>query len=99
MHPHRGRSSRRGALPARLDAAVSQGISSAECHTPGLSRDEPRGMTRITHRARWAAEIVLVVAVFAAGLLVFFTARAKIDSDEGNWIGTTRYFETLFVEH
>jgi hypothetical protein len=41
---------------------------------------------------------LLVVGVFLAALLVFFTARAKIDSDEGNWIGTTRYFETFFVE-
>ena len=47
---------------------------------------------------RRVAETVLVLGVFLAALLVFATARAKIDSDEGNWIGTTRYFETYFVE-
>ena len=55
-------------------------------------------MTRLSPRLRWAGEAVLVIAVFAAALAVFFTAKAKIDSDEGNWIGTTRYFETFFIE-
>ena len=36
--------------------------------------------------------------LFLAALLVFGTARTKIDSDEGNWIGTTRYFETYFIQ-
>ena len=36
-------------------------------------------------RRRNAAEILLVVAVFAVALLVFATAKAKIDSDEGIW--------------
>jgi hypothetical protein len=56
-------------------------------------------MTSLSPRLRWTAEILLVLGVFAAGLLVFFTAKTKIDSDEGNWIGTTRYFETLFIQH
>jgi 4-amino-4-deoxy-L-arabinose transferase-like glycosyltransferase len=55
-------------------------------------------MTHTSSRLRLAGEAALIVAVFAAGLLVFFNAKAKIDSDEGNWIGTTRYFETFFVE-
>jgi hypothetical protein len=56
-------------------------------------------MTRLPPRLRWTIEILLVVGVLSGALLVFFTSKAKIDSDEGNWIGTTRYFETLFVEH
>jgi len=48
---------------------------------------------------RRIAEASLVVGVFLAALLVFATAKAKIDSDEGNWIGTTRYFETYFIQH
>ena len=56
-------------------------------------------MTQISHRVRRAGEVALVVLVFAVALAVFWTAKAKIDSDEGNWIGTTRYFETFFVEH
>src|SRR5215212_1775316 len=51
-----------------------------------------------SYRLRWAGEVALVVLVFAVALGVFWTAKAKIDSDEGNWIGTTRYFETFFVE-
>jgi 4-amino-4-deoxy-L-arabinose transferase-like glycosyltransferase len=42
--------------------------------------------------------VSLVIVVFAAARAVFWTTKAKIDSDEGNWIGTTRYFETFFVE-
>jgi hypothetical protein len=55
-------------------------------------------MTRTASRLRLAGEVILALAVFAAASLVFFNAKAKIDSDEGNWIGTTRYFETFFVE-
>jgi hypothetical protein len=55
-------------------------------------------MMRGVSQRRRAAEILLVVGVFAVALLVFATAKAKIDSDEGNWIGTTHYFETYFVE-
>src|SRR4051812_38046354 len=55
-------------------------------------------MTQASSRLRWAGEAVLVLAVFAAALVTFFNAKAKIDSDEGNWIGTTRYFETFFVQ-
>src|SRR3954469_25005480 len=55
-------------------------------------------MTRLSPRLRWAGETSLAVVVFAVALGVFWTAKAKIDSDEGNWIGTTRYFETFFVE-
>jgi hypothetical protein len=47
---------------------------------------------------RRAAEILLVVGVLAAGLLVFSTAKAKLDSDEVNKIGTSHYFKTYFVE-
>ncbi|MCC6175236.1 MAG: glycosyltransferase family 39 protein [Chloroflexi bacterium] len=50
-------------------------------------------------RYRLAAEGLLVFAVLAVSLEVFFSARAKLDSDEAEWIGTTRYFQTLFVEH
>ena len=50
----------------------------------------------ISQRRR-IAEAVLVLGVFLAALVVFGTARATIDSDEGDWIGTTRYFETCFV--
>jgi hypothetical protein len=55
-------------------------------------------MTRASSRLRLAGEVILAVAVFVAASSVFFSAKAKIDSDEGNWIGTTRYFETFFVE-
>jgi len=55
-------------------------------------------MLTLPRPLRWAGELLLVLAVFAAALPIFFTAKAKIDSDEGNWIGTTRYFETFFVE-
>src|SRR4051812_36747743 len=55
-------------------------------------------MTRLSPRLRWAGEAALVIAIFAVALAVFFTAKAKIDSDEGNWIGTTRYFETFFID-
>jgi 4-amino-4-deoxy-L-arabinose transferase-like glycosyltransferase len=54
-------------------------------------------MTGVSRRLRWAGEASLVIVVFAVALAVFWTAKAKIDSDEGNWIGTTRYFETFFV--
>ena len=47
---------------------------------------------------RRLVEASLVLGVFLAALLVFGTAKAKIDSDEGNWIGTTRYFETYFIQ-
>ena len=47
---------------------------------------------------RRLVEAALVLGVFLAALVVFGTAKAKIDSDEGNWIGTTRYFETYFVQ-
>ena len=40
----------------------------------------------------------MVVGVFLAAVLDFAMAEAKIDSDEGNWIGTTRFFETYFIE-
>jgi ABC-type amino acid transport system permease subunit len=56
-------------------------------------------MHRVSRHPRLTIELLLPVSVLVAGLVVFFTARAKIDSDEGNWIGTTRYFETLFVDH
>ena len=56
-------------------------------------------MTTLARRLRWTVEILIPVGVLVASLFVFFNARAKIDSDEGNWIGTTRYFQTLFVEH
>jgi hypothetical protein len=49
-------------------------------------------------RRRNAAESLLVIGVFAVALFVFATAKAKIDSDEGNWIGTTHYFETFFLQ-
>ena len=51
-----------------------------------------------TSPRRRIAEAVLVLGVFLGALLVFGTAKAKIDSDEGNWIGTTRYFETYFIQ-
>ncbi|MFN8637496.1 MAG: glycosyltransferase family 39 protein [Chloroflexota bacterium] len=54
-------------------------------------------MKLLSPRLRWTAELLLVLGVLAAGLLVFFSAKAKIDSDEGNWIGTTAYFETFFI--
>jgi hypothetical protein len=55
----------------------------------------------MTPSARWlrrAVEILIPLVVLAVALDVFFDAKAKIDSDEGNWIGTTRYFETFFVD-
>ena len=55
-------------------------------------------MTLLSRHTRQTLDVLLVLAVFSAWLLVFFTAKAKIDSDEGNWIGTTRYFETFFVD-
>ncbi|MCC7104379.1 MAG: glycosyltransferase family 39 protein [Chloroflexi bacterium] len=55
-------------------------------------------MMKLPRPLRWAGEALLVLAVFSAALPVFFTAKAKIDSDEGNWIGTTRYFQTYFVD-
>ena len=55
-------------------------------------------MTPLVRRARWAVEILLPICVFVASLNVFLGAKAKIDSDEGNWIGTTVYFQRFFVE-
>jgi hypothetical protein len=55
-------------------------------------------MTRLAHQARWAVEILLPILVFVASLNVFLGTKAKIDSDEGNWIGTTVYFQRFFVE-
>ncbi|MCC7370913.1 MAG: glycosyltransferase family 39 protein [Chloroflexi bacterium] len=52
----------------------------------------------MAHRTRWALEILLPVCLFVASLSVFWGAKAKIDSDEGNWIGTTRYFVAFFVD-
>lgn len=51
-------------------------------------------------RRRWLllGELVLVAAVLAAAVLAFSRARAKADGDEAEWIGTSRYFLTLFVE-
>jgi len=55
-------------------------------------------MTGDISQRRRIAEALVVVGLFLAALLVFGTAKAKIDSDEGNWIGTTRYFETYFID-
>src|SRR5262245_55501160 len=51
-----------------------------------------------TSPRRRVAEAILVLGVFLGPLLVVRTVRAKIDSAEGNWIGTTRYFETYFIQ-
>ncbi len=56
-------------------------------------------MMKQTPALRWTAELLVVLTVFSVVLTVFFNAKAKIDSDEGEWIGTTRYFQTLFIEH
>jgi len=37
---------------------------------------------RACHRLRWAGEVALVALVFAVALGDFWTAKAKIDSDE-----------------
>jgi Dolichyl-phosphate-mannose-protein mannosyltransferase len=52
-------------------------------------------------RRRWRllGEVVLVAAVLAAAILTFSGSRAKADGDEAEWIGTSRYFSTLFVDH
>ena len=47
---------------------------------------------------RLLGEVTLVVCVLAVALSTFARARAKFDSDEADWIGTSRYFQTLFVE-
>ena len=52
--------------------------------------------------SRWirlVAEIGLALAVLVVAGSVFFDGRVKIDSDEAEWIGTTRYFQLYFVEH
>jgi len=48
---------------------------------------------------RLIAETALLLAVLATAGVVFGTAKAKLDSDEAEWIGTTRYFQRYFVDH
>lgn len=48
---------------------------------------------------RLIADASLLVAVLVVAGAVLLNASTKIDSDEINWIGTTRYFELLFVDH
>src|SRR5688500_2315094 len=55
-------------------------------------------MTPLARRARWAVEVLLPPCVFVVSLNVFLGAKAKVDSDEGNWIGTTVYFQRFFIE-
>ena len=47
---------------------------------------------------RIVVELLLVLAVIGAALPVFATSKAKPDGDEAEWIGTSRFFLTLFVE-
>jgi hypothetical protein len=58
--------------------------------------DERRRVRKRTWRL--AAEVLLAVGVLAVALSTFGGAKAKFDSDEAAQIGTTRYFQTLFVE-
>ncbi|MGE3269077.1 MAG: ArnT family glycosyltransferase [Chloroflexota bacterium] len=55
-------------------------------------------MSRLALLARWSLELLLPICVFISSLYVFFDAKAKFDSDEGNKVGTTRYFETFFID-
>lgn len=48
---------------------------------------------------RWLVEIALVVAVLAVAVPTFGRAQAKQDGDEAMWMGTARFFLTLFVQH
>ena len=47
---------------------------------------------------RLAVEVALVAVVLAGSLVTFFRSHPKFDSDEAQFIGTARYFKTLFVE-
>jgi 4-amino-4-deoxy-L-arabinose transferase-like glycosyltransferase len=44
------------------------------------------------------AEALLVLCILAVAAGTFAVARAKSDGDEAEWIGTSRFFLTLFVE-
>lgn len=47
---------------------------------------------------RWLVEIALVVAVLAVAVPAFGRAQAKQDGDEAMWMGTARFFLTMFVQ-
>jgi hypothetical protein len=53
----------------------------------------------MSRRIRLLGEIGLALAVLMVAGSIFLTNRVKIDSDEAEWIGTTRYFQLYFVEH
>src|SRR3954470_24309728 len=53
----------------------------------------------MSRSVRQIAEVVLLLAVLALASVVFGTAKAKLDSDEAEWIGTTRYFQRYLVNH
>jgi len=53
----------------------------------------------MSRRIRLIAETALLLAVLATAGFVFGTAKAKLDSDEAEWIGTTRYFQRYVVDH
>jgi hypothetical protein len=44
------------------------------------------------------AEALLVLCILVVAASTFAVARAKSDGDEAEWIGTSRFFLTLFVE-
>ncbi len=53
----------------------------------------------MSRRFRLVAEIGLALAVLVLAGSILFDNKVKIDSDEAEWIGTTRYFQLYFVEH
>src|SRR5438552_2094995 len=65
----------------------------------GSADPTDRAWKMMSRRIRLIAEVVLALAVLFAAGSVFFDVKAKIDSDEAEWIGTTRYFQLYFVEH
>jgi hypothetical protein len=66
---------------------------------PGTADPKNRAWTTMPRLLRLLAEVVLALAVLAAAGSAFFNSKVKIDSDEAEWIGTTRYFQLYFVEH
>jgi hypothetical protein len=53
----------------------------------------------MSRRIRQVLEVALALAVLVGAGSVFFNVKAKLDSDEVEWIGTTRFFQLYAVEH
>jgi hypothetical protein len=74
-------------------------LYSVEDAPAGRADSYNRASMMMSRRLTLLTEIGLALAVLALAGSVLLDSRVKIDSDEAEWIGTTRYFQLYFVEH